>query len=39
MHGDFIGGIGSIAWLGLASAGVGFERARYTGDRMHLDGI
>ena len=23
MHGDFTGGIGSMAWLGLASAGVG----------------
>ena len=23
MHGDFTGGVGSMAWLGLASAGVG----------------
>ena len=33
MHGDFTGGVGSMAWLGLASAGWGIE------DRMHLDGI
>ena len=36
MHGDFTPGIGSMAWLGLASAGVGL---RGTGDRMHLNGI
>ena len=23
MHGDFTGGVGSMVWLGLASAGVG----------------
>ena len=33
MHGDFTGGVGSMAWLGWASAGWGVE------DRMHLDGI
>ena len=33
MHGDFTGGVGSMAWLGMASAGWGVE------DRMHLDGI
>ena len=38
MHDDFTGGIGSMAWLGLASAGVGL-RGTATGDRMHLDGI
>ena len=29
MHGDFTGGVSSMAWLGLASAGVGFEGDRY----------
>ena len=29
MHGDFTGGVGSMVWLGLASAGVGFEADRY----------
>ena len=24
MHGDFTGGVGSMAWLGLASTGVGY---------------
>ena len=40
MHGDFTGGVGSIvlAWLGLASSGVGLRRTD-TGDRLHLDGI
>ena len=37
MHGDFTGGVGSMAWLGFRGGG-GF-RGTDTGDRMHLDGI
>ena len=40
MHGDFTGGIGSMAWLGLAWLPRGWAlRGAGTGDRMHLDGI
>ena len=42
MHGDFTGGVGSMAWLGLAwlrFLGGGGSRGIDTGDRMPLDGI
>ena len=37
IHGDFMGLVGSMAWLGFREGGE--MRGTDTGDRMHLDGI